>query len=203
MARADARQRAPFPVAGVYPPAMKILATWFRYGRGLALGVLVGSLTLGKAAPYLINGIGSESWRTNVALVSLLAAAGALIVLFFISDGPLALPAAQDEALLRKARGVPVAEVGRSLAGREIYQLEFGRGPVKVFMWSQMHGDEPTATAALFDVFDYLRRHADDLAGAAGDEAAVGEFVGVTVSVQAVATSAMEIQVRASAISFI
>src|SRR5215207_3681355 len=57
-----------------------------------------------------------------------------------------------------RAMGVPVAEVGRSLAGREIYQLEFGRGPLKVFMWSQMHGDEPTATSALIDLFAYLRR---------------------------------------------
>ncbi|HEX7176174.1 MAG TPA: M14 family zinc carboxypeptidase [Pyrinomonadaceae bacterium] len=55
-----------------------------------------------------------------------------------------------------RARGVPVTEVGRSLAGREIYQLEFGRGPLKVFMWSQMHGDEPTATSALVDLFAYL-----------------------------------------------
>jgi MFS family permease len=103
-------------LAGVYPPAMKILATWFRYGRGLALGVLVGSLTLGKAAPYLINGIGSESWRTNVALVSLLAAAGALIVLFFISDGPLALPAARFDwrqvGRIFRNRGVRLASLG-------------------------------------------------------------------------------------------
>jgi len=58
-----------------------------------------------------------------------------------------------------KTYGVPVEEVGRSVAGREIYQLEFGRGPVKVFMWSQMHGDEPTATTALVDLFAYLYRN--------------------------------------------
>ncbi|MGH9942968.1 MAG: M14 family zinc carboxypeptidase [Pyrinomonadaceae bacterium] len=58
-----------------------------------------------------------------------------------------------------RAQGVPVAEVGRSAAGREIYQLEFGRGPLKVLMWSQMHGDEPTATTALIDLFFYLRRN--------------------------------------------
>ena len=58
-----------------------------------------------------------------------------------------------------RAMGVPVAEVGRSLAGREIYQMEFGRGPLKVFMWSQMHGDEPTATSALVDLFAYFRRN--------------------------------------------
>src|SRR6476660_126929 len=79
-------------LAGVYPPAMKILATWFRHGRGLALGVLVGALTLGKAMPYLINGVGSADWRLNVLVMSMLAVIGGVIVLFFIDDGPLALP---------------------------------------------------------------------------------------------------------------
>ncbi len=82
-------------LAGVYPPAMKILATWFRHGRGLALGVLVGALTLGKAAPYLVNGLGSQNWRHNVIFISLLAVAGGLVVLFFVGDGPYTLPAAR------------------------------------------------------------------------------------------------------------
>ncbi len=71
-------------LAGVYPPAMKILATWFRHGRGLALGILVGALTLGKATPYLVNGLGSHNWRHNVVFVSLLAIVGGLLVLFSI-----------------------------------------------------------------------------------------------------------------------
>ncbi|HEX8710171.1 MAG TPA: MFS transporter [Pyrinomonadaceae bacterium] len=77
-----------FFLAGVYPPGMKLMATWFRRGRGMAIGVLVGALTLGKASPYLINSLGSESWRLNVLFVSVLAAAGGLIVLFFVADGP-------------------------------------------------------------------------------------------------------------------
>ena len=52
-----------------------------------------------------------------------------------------------------------VREVGRSLEGREIWDVSFGRGPYVVMMWSQMHGDEPTATSALFDVYEYLRLH--------------------------------------------
>jgi MFS family permease len=103
-------------LAGVYPPAMKILATWFRRGRGLALGVLVGALTLGKATPYLINGIGSADWRYNILFVSVLALAGGLMVLFFVSDGPFALPAArfdlrQAERVFRN-RGVRLANLG-------------------------------------------------------------------------------------------
>jgi MFS family permease len=79
-------------LAGVYPPGMKLIATWFREGRGLALGVLVGALTLGKASPYLINALGSSRWRTNVAFTSLLALAASAIVAFFVREGPLALP---------------------------------------------------------------------------------------------------------------
>jgi len=82
-------------LAGVYPPAMKILASWFRQGRGMALGVLVGALTLGKATPYLVNGIGSPNWRSNVLFVSLLAVIGGLLVLLFVGDGPYALPPAR------------------------------------------------------------------------------------------------------------
>jgi MFS family permease len=103
-------------LAGVYPPAMKILATWFRHGRGLALGTLIGALTLGKAAPYLINGIGSANWRYNVIFVSLLAVAGGLLVLWFVSDGPLALPAARFDwkqvGRVFHNRGVRLANLG-------------------------------------------------------------------------------------------
>jgi MFS family permease len=82
-------------LAGVYPPGMKIMATWFRERRGMALGVLVGALTMGKAMPYLVNALGSGNWRTNVLFVSVLPVLGGLIVLFFVSDGPYALPPAR------------------------------------------------------------------------------------------------------------
>ena len=62
---------------------------------------------------------------------------------------------------LRKS-GVKMAEAGRSVDGREIFQLEWGDGPIKVFLWSQMHGDEPTATSALIDMFSILQQHSGD-----------------------------------------
>lgn len=52
-----------------------------------------------------------------------------------------------------------VEKAGESIEGRAIYHVRAGSGPFGVLLWSQMHGDEPTATSALFDVFDYLRRH--------------------------------------------
>jgi len=103
-------------LAGVYPPGIKIMATWFRQSRGLALGVLVGALTLGKASPYLINAIGSADWRNNVLAVSILAAVGGALVLLFIDDGPFALPRArfdwQQVVKIFKNRGVRLANFG-------------------------------------------------------------------------------------------
>ncbi len=52
-----------------------------------------------------------------------------------------------------------VEEVGRSVEGRSLNLIHFGNGPRHVLLWSQMHGDEPTATMALFDLFEYVRRH--------------------------------------------
>lgn len=57
--------------------------------------------------------------------------------------------------------GLKVNEVGRSNANREIYQIEWGKGPLKIFLWSQMHGDEPTATSALIDMFTVLEKNRD------------------------------------------
>lgn len=103
-------------LAGVYPPGMKIMATWFQRSRGMALGVLVGALTLGKASPYLVNGLGSASWRQNVFFISLLAVGGGLIVLLFVGDGPHALPSARfdwKQALaVFQNRGVRLASFG-------------------------------------------------------------------------------------------
>ena len=47
-------------------------------------------------------------------------------------------------------------EIGRSINGREIRSVTFGRGPTTVLLWSQMHGDESTASMALADIFAYL-----------------------------------------------
>jgi predicted MFS family arabinose efflux permease len=50
-----------FFLAGVYPPAMKMAATWYRDSRGLAIGIVVGALTLGKSTPYLVDAFGGAS----------------------------------------------------------------------------------------------------------------------------------------------
>lgn len=49
-----------------------------------------------------------------------------------------------------------VTELGLSAEGRELYLVKTGHGPIKLFLWSQMHGDEPTATQAIFDILYFL-----------------------------------------------
>jgi MFS family permease len=81
-----------FALAGVYPPAMKMISTWFRSQRGLAVGTVVGALTVGKAGPYLVHAIPGAG-ETLVVLSSTIAALiAALIVTRWYVDGPYPFP---------------------------------------------------------------------------------------------------------------
>ena len=71
-----------------------------------------------------------------------------------------AMVEAQIARLVREGRGLFADEVlGRSVEGRAIHHLTVGRGAKPVLLWSQMHGDEPTATSALFDLCQWLLNH--------------------------------------------
>ena len=74
-------------LAGVYPSGLKAMAGWFRRGRGVALGVLVGALTVGSAGPHLIRGIGLE-WRGVILTASVLAGIGGIAMWLGVRDGP-------------------------------------------------------------------------------------------------------------------
>src|SRR5260370_12928986 len=81
-----------FFLAGVYPVGMKIMAGWFQRGRGLALGIMIGALTVGSAVPHAVNSLGGIAWRRVVLLGSVQAIAGALIVALAVPQGPYAMP---------------------------------------------------------------------------------------------------------------
>jgi len=49
-----------------------------------------------------------------------------------------------------------VQKVGESIEGRDLYLLSVGEGDTDIFLWSQMHGDESTATMAIFDIFNFI-----------------------------------------------
>ena len=103
-------------MAGAYPPAMKIMATWFREGRGLAIGILVGALTVGSATPWLIRGLTTLPWRQTLLAASVLALASAVLVLLFVREGPHRFPAARFDlrmaAAVFRTRGPRLACLG-------------------------------------------------------------------------------------------
>jgi MFS family permease len=81
-------------LAGVYPPTMKVISTWCRQDRGLGIGLLVGSLTLGSAMPHLLNVLpfsgesGIPPWRSVLWTTSMLSTVAGFIGLFVIRAGP-------------------------------------------------------------------------------------------------------------------
>jgi len=81
-----------FALAGVYPPAMKMISTWFRARRGLAVGTVVGALTVGKAGPYLIHAVPGAGTVPVVLSASIAAFIAALLVLLFYREGPFPFP---------------------------------------------------------------------------------------------------------------
>ena len=105
-----------FCLAGVYPPALKLMSTWFRRGRGTALGILVGALTLGSASPHLVNGLGGLSWRSVIVVTSILTVVGGAIALLAVPEGPYPFPrAVVDPSQVRLVfanRGVRLSSLG-------------------------------------------------------------------------------------------
>ena len=103
-------------LALVYPPSLKLISTWFRRGRGLALGALVGSITLGSAAPHFINAIGGLRWELVVITTTFATLSGALIIGLFVYEGPFPYPRAPFNlgrvGQVFKNRGILLASLG-------------------------------------------------------------------------------------------
>jgi MFS family permease len=110
------RFAAGFFLAGVYPPALKLMATWFRKGRGNALGILVGALTVGQAMPHLVNGLGGLDWRAVIYATSALTLAGGLIAELAVREGPFPFPRATFDP----------GQAGRVFANRGVRLASFG-----------------------------------------------------------------------------
>jgi len=80
-------------LAGVYPIGMKIMATWTKADRGLGIGLLVGALVIGTAAPHLIKAFGSlDNWQGVLYLSAGLAATGGALGAVFVREGPYRSP---------------------------------------------------------------------------------------------------------------
>jgi MFS family permease len=105
-----------FFLAGIYPPAFKLMSTWFRRGRGTALGILGGGLILGNAMPHLVNGLGGLDWHVVINATSALTLAGGLIAEFALKEGPYPFPKATFEP----------RQAGRVFANRGVRLASFG-----------------------------------------------------------------------------
>jgi len=105
-----------FFLAGIYPPAFKLMSTWFRRGRGTALGILGGGLILGNAMPHLVNGLGGLDWHVVINATSALTLAGGLIAEFAVKEGPYPFPKAMFEP----------RQAGRVFANRGVRLASFG-----------------------------------------------------------------------------
>jgi MFS family permease len=67
-------------MAGIYPVGMKLASTWAEGDMGMLLGLLVGALTLGSAAPHLFNALGGIDWRLTLATGSVSAVLAAFAI---------------------------------------------------------------------------------------------------------------------------
>ncbi len=104
-------------LAGVYPVGMKIMATWTRQDRGLAIGLLVGALVVGSASPHLINAIGGVySWQLVMSFAAALAISGGLIAALFVTEGPYIVAAPRfnwrQTGIILRQRDVMLANIG-------------------------------------------------------------------------------------------
>jgi len=148
-----------FFLAGVYPPAFKLMSTWFRRGRGIALGILVGAISVGSAVPHLVNGLGGVDWRLVIYATSALTLVGGLITEFVVKEGPFPFPRATFD----------VRQTGRVFANRGVRLASFGYFG---HMW------ELFAMWAWFVVF-----FSDELAarGSSASSAAYATFVVISI----------------------
>ncbi|WP_416150381.1 MFS transporter [Salipaludibacillus sp. HK11] len=79
-------------LSGVYGPGLKLITTWFRIRRGMALGFVVGALTLGSATPHLVTGLGAPSWEVVLISTGLCSVLAGILVIVAVDVGPYLLP---------------------------------------------------------------------------------------------------------------
>ncbi len=109
-------------LAGVYPPGMKLVASWCREDRGLGIGILVGALTLGSAGPHLLNALpifgagGMPPWPRVLYAASVLALASSVLAALVLRAGP----------FLPKSAPFDWRFAGRALAHRPTRLAHFG-----------------------------------------------------------------------------
>ena len=76
-------------LAGIYPPALKLVSTWFLKGRGTALGLVIAALTTGSALPHLLRFLTNHiHWQSVVIAASSCTLLGSALIALFAAEGP-------------------------------------------------------------------------------------------------------------------
>ena len=129
------------------------MSTWFVRGRGTALGILVGALTVGSASPHLVNGLGGLDWQVVVVVTSILTAAGGLVVLAGVREGPFPFPRAvfdpRQAGRAFRNRGVRLASLGYFGHMWELYAMWSW---FLAFAADELYADRADAAFATFAV---------------------------------------------------
>ena len=102
-------------MAGIYPVGMRLAAGWARADMGLLVGLLIGALTVGSAAPHLFLALGGLDWRLTLGTGSAVAACGGLAILA-VREGPAS----------RRATGFDPRYVLRYWTDRPVRYANFG-----------------------------------------------------------------------------
>jgi MFS family permease len=115
-------------LAGVYPPALKLMATWFVRGRGLALGFLIGALTLGSSMPHLFRALTEGvAWQGVVVASSTVTFAAALLFFLTLNEGPHRFGRAtfnpRQSLNVLKSRAIMLANIGYFGHNWELYAM--------------------------------------------------------------------------------
>ena len=76
-------------LAGVYPPCVKLIATWFKTGRGIAMGTIIGALTVGAALPHLLRALAAETnWQSVIWGSSATTFLAGFVFAILVKEGP-------------------------------------------------------------------------------------------------------------------
>ncbi|MDQ4034667.1 MAG: MFS transporter [Chloroflexota bacterium] len=141
-------------IAAVYPVAMKVLAGWFRSGRGLAVGVLTGAITFGSAVPHLLQAggaVASLDWRIVVLAATAPCLMAAALGWWTVREGPLTMPAARLSLRMARTalgeRSVQLANLGYLGHMWELYAM-WTWVPAFIAASLAISGDVPTAGAS-------------------------------------------------------
>ncbi len=136
-------------LAGVYPVGMKILTGWYRGGRGLALGILVGALTVGSALPHAVHAFGDLPWRAVVLASSAFAVLAGIIVALGVRDGPYAAPAPRFDfhqvSQVVRNRPLRLANLGYLGHMWELYSMW---GWITILLAASPHAGSPSTLEA-------------------------------------------------------